>query len=216
MLVDIHVHTTVSSPCSQIDPAQLIRVAAGTALDAICVTEHEESQGAEVAWRLGMEAAFPVFRGIEVYTELGDMLVFGHSRPSYPSVTPFEELLSEVREVGGVLILCHPCRGAHDLFETMEPRLAAFLLNNIDAVETRNGGTTPEANRTAEMMANRQGLPGVGGSDAHFLMQLGRCLTVFEREIKDEDDLVREIKAGRCRGVYASEVGEMVTPELWR
>jgi len=214
MLIDLHVHTAVSSPCSQIDPTLLIKVASGTALDAVCVTEHEDTEGARVAWRLGGELGFPVFRGIEIYTELGDILVFGPTRPRYPTMTPFRELLSEVRESGGVLILCHPCRGAHDLFDTMQPQTAEFLLANIDAVEIRNGGTTPEANSAAEAMAARHGLPGVGGSDAHFLMQLGRCLTVFERDITNEEDLVREIKAGRCRAVSASEIDKAVMPEL--
>ncbi|OFW57283.1 MAG: hypothetical protein A2Y75_07585 [Candidatus Solincola sediminis] len=216
MLIDLHVHTAVSSPCSQIDPIQLIKVASTTALDAICVTEHEETEGAEVAWRLGTESGFPVLRGIEIYTDLGDVLLFGPARSSYPTRTPFCELLAEVRESGGVLILCHPCRGAHDLFDTMKPETADFLLSNIDAVETRNGGTTPVANGTAEAMAARYGLPGVGGSDAHFLMQLGRCLTIFERDINGEDDLVREIKAGRCRAVSASEIEQNVMPEFRR
>jgi predicted metal-dependent phosphoesterase TrpH len=215
MLIDLHVHTAVSSPCSQIDPAQLVKAAADTALDALCVTEHEETEGAEVAYALGKRGNFLVLRGIEVYTDLGDMIVFGPSRERYPTMTPFKELLAEVHSSGGILVLCHPCRGAHDLFDTMEPALADFLLSNVDAVETRNGGSSPEANQAAERMADRYGLPGVGGSDAHFLMQLGRCLTVFERVIRNEEDLVREIKAGRCRAASASELEASVMPRLW-
>jgi predicted metal-dependent phosphoesterase TrpH len=215
MLIDLHIHTAVSSPCSQIDPHQLISVASETGLDAICVTEHEEMEGAEFAWRLGRQEGFKVLRGVEVYTELGDMLVFGLFRPRFPLKTPFEELLREVREAGGAVIPAHPCRGAHDLFDILGPETAANLMSNIDAVEVRNGGTTPEANLAAERMAERYGLPGVGGSDAHFLMQVGRCLTVFERDIQNEEDLVREIKAGRCRAAYASEIERIATPDLW-
>jgi hypothetical protein len=98
----------------------------------------------------------------------------------------------------------------------MDPEIADHLLKNVDAVETRNGGASPEANRAAEVMAQRYGLPGVGGSDAHFLMQLGRCLTVFEGEIGREEDLMREIRAGRCRAASASELEAQVMPRLWR
>jgi predicted metal-dependent phosphoesterase TrpH len=216
MLVDLHVHTVVSSPCSQIDPHQLVEIAPRIGLDAICVTEHEEMEGAEFTWRLGRETGFPVIRGVEVYTDLGDMLVFGLSRSHFSLQTPFDELVCEVREAGGVIIPCHPCRGAHDLFDTLGPEVAGRLMTSIDAVEVRNGGTTPEANHTAEIMAGKYGLPGVGGSDAHFLMQVGRCLTVFERDILTEEDLIGEIKAGRCRAAYAAEVEEIVVPELWR
>ena len=216
MLVDLHVHTAVSSPCSQIDPQLLIEVATRIGLDALCVTEHEELEGAEVARRLGMEAGFPVFRGVEVYTEFGDMLVLGLYRSRFPLQTPFAELLSEVKDAGGAIIPCHPCRGSYGFHHTLGDEAAEFLLANVDAIETRNGGSSPESNSAAEAYAEKYGIPGVGGSDAHFLMQLGRCLTVFERDIEKEAQLVEEIKAGRCRAAYAAEVESLRTSELWR
>jgi predicted metal-dependent phosphoesterase TrpH len=216
MLIDLHVHTAVSSPCSQIDPRQLIEVASRIGLDAICVTEHEEMEGAEVARRLGEETGFTVLRGVEVYTDLGDMLVFGLYRPRYPVQTPFDELLCEVRQAGGAIIPCHPCRGSLGFHHTLGDERAEFLLANVDAIETRNGGSSPESNDAAETYAEEYGIPGVGGSDAHFLMQLGRCLTVFEREIRDEVELIQEIRAGRCRAAYAEEVENLKMSEAWR
>ncbi|MEW6554403.1 MAG: PHP domain-containing protein [Actinomycetota bacterium] len=215
MLVDLHVHTAVSSPCSQIDPRLLIEVASRIGLDALCVTEHEELEGAEVARRYGAEAGYPVFRGVEVYTEFGDMLVFGLYRPSYPLTTPFGELLAEVREVGGAIIPAHPCRGSRGFHDLLGEEGAEALLVNIDAIETRNGGTSPESNQSAQAYAERYGIPGVGGSDAHFLMQLGRCLTVFERDVTSEAELVEEIKAGRCRAAYAAEVESLKMSAMW-
>jgi predicted metal-dependent phosphoesterase TrpH len=216
MLVDLHVHTAVSSPCSQIDPRLLIEVASRIGLDALCVTEHEEMEGAEVARRLGKEAGFPVFRGVEVYTELGDMLVFGLYRATFPLTTPFDELLAEVREAGGAIVPAHPCRGSRGFHEILGEERADLLLANVDAIETRNGGTSPESNEAAQAYADKYGIPGVGGSDAHFLMQLGRCLTVFECDVYSEAELVEEIQAGRCRAAYASEVDSIKMSEIWR
>ena len=215
MLVDLHIHTSVSSPCSQIIPGHLLDVAREIGLDAICITEHEEMEGAEAVWLLGRETGFTVLRGVEVYTELGDMLVFGLFKPRFPLKTPFSQLLSEVRSADGIIIPAHPCRGSYGFHVTLGQEKADYLLDNIDAIETRNGGSTPEANQTAETIADRYGLPGVGGSDAHFLMQVGRCLTVFERDIEDETDLIEEIKAGRCRAAYASEVDDIEPSRLW-
>jgi hypothetical protein len=36
----------------------------------------------------------------------------------------------------------------------------------------------------------------VGGSDAHFVSAIGRCLTAFRRPIKSVEDLVEELKSG--------------------
>ncbi len=216
MLIDMHVHTAVSSPCSRIDPRQLILVARDLGLDAVCVTEHEEMEGAQVAWELGRELGFPVFRGVEVYTDCGDMLVFGLIRPSFPLQVPFVELLQQVREAGGVIIPAHPCRSDRGFHEKLGPEKAEFLLAHVDALEVKNGGSSEEANLRTEAVAREYGIPGVGGSDAHFLMQVGRCLTVFERDVESEEELVREVKAGRCRAAYAHEVEGLELSRFWR
>ena len=216
MLIDLHVHTSVSSPCSQINPRELIVVARKIGLDAVCVTEHEEMEGARVAWELGREVGFPVLQGVEVYTDFGDMLVFGLFRPRFPLQIAFDELREQVAGAGGVIIPAHPCRSDRGFHEKLGRERAEYLLRHVDAVETKNGGSAEEANLRAEEIASRYRLPGVGGSDAHFLMQVGRCLTVFEREVANEGDLVREIKAGRCRAAYASEVKELNPSLMWR
>lgn len=215
MLVDLHVHTMVSSPCSQIDPLNLVDYAARMGLHAVCVTEHEEMEGAEVARELGMKRGFRVFRGVEVYTEFGDMLVFGLYRPRFPWKMEFAELLREVRRVGGIVIPAHPCRSDRGFFERLGEEKADYLLANVDALETLNGGNTPEANARAQEVAEKYGLPQVGGSDAHLLVQLGRCLTLFEREFDTEEELIEEIRAGRCKPFYAHQLPGLSQAETW-
>lgn len=216
MLIDLHVHTQISSPCSRIHPRELIMAAREMGLDAVCVTEHEEMEGAQVTWELGREMGFPVLRGVEVYTDFGDMLVFGLFEPEFPLQVPFEDLLRRVREAEGIIIPAHPCRSDRGFHDKLGREKAEFLLGSVDALEVRNGGNAVEANLRAEAVASEYGLPGVGKSDAHFLMQVGRCLTVFERDIESEEDLVREIKAGRCRAAYAYEIEEIEPSRLWR
>jgi len=216
MLVDIHVHTMVSSPCSQIDPLNLVDYAARMGLDAVCVTEHEELEGAEVARDLGLRRGFRVFRGVEVYTEFGDMLVFGLYRPRFPWKMEFAELVREVRSAGGAIIPAHPCRSDRGFFERLGDEKAGYLLGNVDALEVLNGGNTPEANRLAMAVAEKYGLPQVGGSDAHLLVQVGRCVTLFEREFDTEEELVEEIRAGRCLPFYAHQLPELGRAGAWR
>lgn len=202
MKIDLHVHTNVSSPCSLIAPERSIEVARAVGLDGICVTEHDEIAGAELTGELGRKLGFPVFRGIEIYTELGDMLVFGLYRDAPGWKTPFDELLEMCRRAGAVIAPAHSCRVTGELERVHGPERADWLLKNVDAVETHNGGCTPGGNEAANELAVRYGLPGIGGSDAHHEFQVGRCYTVFEDDIHTDEELVAAIRAGRCHGAY--------------
>jgi len=202
MKIDLHVHTNVSSPCSLIAPERTIELARAVGLDGICVTEHDEIAGAELTCELGRKLGFPVFRGIEIYTELGDMLVFGLYRDAPGWKTPFADLLEMCRQANAVIAPAHCCRVTGELERVHGPERADWLLRNVDAVETHNGGCTPGGNEAALELAVRYGLPGIGGSDAHHEFQVGRCYTVFEDDIKTDEELVAAIRAGRCHGAY--------------
>jgi len=41
-----------------------------------------------------------------------------------------------------------------------------------------------------------------GGSDAHNVEEVGRCMTIFENEVTTEKELIAEFKAGRFSGDY--------------
>ncbi|MEW5946181.1 MAG: PHP domain-containing protein, partial [bacterium] len=77
MVVDMHVHTMVSSLCSVIDPDELVRYALESGLDALCVTEHETLEGARVVKEIGRRHGFRVFEGYEAVAREGHVLVFG-------------------------------------------------------------------------------------------------------------------------------------------
>ena len=205
MQIDLHIHTNASSPCSLIEPEVMIERALEMDLDAVCVTEHDEIAGAEVAQELGRKYGLTVFRGIEIFTDLGDMLVYGLYRDAPGWKTPFEELLAMCRETGAVIIPAHPCRVTGELERLHGWERAKYMLGNVAAIETHNGGCSPDGNRAALELGRRYGLPGIGGSDAHHLFQLGRCLTVFGEEVTSDEELVRALKAGRYRGVYPDE-----------
>lgn len=62
-------------------PEQLIEGARQAGLDGICVTDHLFIKGAETAQMIGAQLGFPVFRGIEARSTLGDTSVNTQIRP---------------------------------------------------------------------------------------------------------------------------------------
>ena len=71
----------------------------------------------------------------------------------------------------------------------------------ILAIEVGNGKLTSDENDMARKVSENLALPGTGGSDAHRIDEVGKWLTVFEKEIQDENQLVEELHAGRFKAV---------------
>ena len=111
MIVDLHIHTNLGSICSQLGPEELLERAQEMGIDAICITEHHSHRGANKMVEFAAGSGYPVFRGVEIYTELGDMLVYGLKRETRYHLTTFQELVDMAVEDGAVIIPAHPCRG---------------------------------------------------------------------------------------------------------
>ncbi|MFW6113536.1 MAG: PHP domain-containing protein [Actinomycetota bacterium] len=205
MIVDLHIHTNRSSYCSSLSPEEMFERVGELGLDAIAVTEHSTHRGAQIAYEMGLELGVTVFRGVEVYTTSGDMLVFGMKAEVMPDME-FRELLEMVRSEGGIIISAHPTRGYwghHRKYKGYPPR---DVLEQVDAVEGLNGGCSRQANVQAAKLASELGLPETGGSDAHIASQVGKCVTVFQDEIRNEDELVKAVRAGRCHPACLEDI----------
>ena len=210
MLIDMHNHTRVSSPCSQLAPQALIEAARARGLDAVCVTEHLFVEGANVAQEIGRQVGFPVFRGVEARTNLGDMLVFGYYRDISEGIS-LEALCRDVHQVGGLIFVAHPYHeaGGWNLVGSMRARgwdldtdwdkLA--VLKELDGVEILNGQVPDEVNAQARRLAARLQLPGIGGSDSHSVKMVGTAATRFEAWIQSEEQLIGALKSGRFEAI---------------
>ena len=203
-LIDLHTHTTISSGCSILQPAELIEVAQRRGLDAVCVTDHYFIEGANVTQQMGQEVGFPVFRGVEARTELGDMLVFGYYQ-EIPEGIPFQDLCWYVHEVGGLVFAAHPFHtgGGPSLILSFRDRGLDLsedwdemeVLQELDGVETLNGQVGDDVNARAQMLARHLGVPGIGGSDAHTIDMVGTAATRFPGRVNSDAELVEALKA---------------------
>ncbi|MBW2336799.1 MAG: PHP domain-containing protein [Deltaproteobacteria bacterium] len=205
MKIDLHIHTSPLSACSYIDPQELIQEARRLQLDGICLTEHQVVWDPDEVDKLAAEAGISIFRGNEFTTNQGDILVFGFYE-DIKELLIIQDLREKVTAADGYMIVAHPFRGFKtfgigQLQLTVEQACKRKVLEFVDAVEIGNGKLSPEENNMARKVAEKLGLPGTGGSDAHRVDEVGTWVTVFEKEIESEIELVQELHAGRFRAV---------------
>ena len=218
MRIDLHIHTSPLSACSYIDPQDLIQEARRLQLDGICLTEHQVVWDPDEVDKLAAEAGIRIFRGNEFTTNQGDILVFGFYE-DIKELLIIQELREKVTAAGGYMVVAHPFRGFKtfgigQLQLTVEQACKRKVLEFVDAVEVGNGKLSPEENNMACKVAEKLGLPGTGGSDAHRVDEIGTWVTVFEKEIESEIELVQELHAGRFKAVKQDRGQRYLNSEL--
>jgi hypothetical protein len=185
------------------EPADLVRRARAVGLDAVCITEHNAAWDEPSLRALAGEGSPLVFTGVEVSTELGDVLVFG-ANGVLRSGGRAAEVRAHVVEAGGIMIAAHPFRGffVPGALPSVEEALANPLFELVDAVEVFNGVGSRREQDFAIEVVTRLTLPAVAGSDSHAPHTLGCCYTVFERPLATVQDLVGELRSGRVKAVH--------------
>ncbi|MGB5746389.1 MAG: PHP domain-containing protein [Desulfobacterales bacterium] len=208
MKIDLHIHTAPLSACSYTDPQDLIQEARRLELDGICLTEHQVVWDRSEVDRLAAQAGIPIFRGNEFTTNQGDILVFGFYE-DIKELLMIQELRDKVTKAGGYMIAAHPFRGFKtfgigQLQMTVEQASKRKMLEFVDAVEIGNGKLSPDENEMARKVAEKLDLPGTGGSDAHRIDEIATWVTVFEKDIEDENELLQELHAGRFKALQGA------------
>lgn len=176
--VDFHVHTIHSDGRGTVIEA--LEIARKKGLDGLAITDHETLGGFLEAKSCRGKRPF-VLPGYEVHTDAGHIVVLGlETLPKgsgyMSSIIPYEDLLEWVRDLGGLAILAHPAVGRLHMERWSHCR--------PDAVEALNasypiyGYFVPKGLRIAEGL----GVPGIGGSDAHYAECVGDAYTVLNLE----------------------------------
>lgn len=212
MLIDLHIHTSPLSACSYIDPKELVREARRSKLDGICLTEHQIVWDLNEVGKLAGNEGLKIFRGNEFTTNQGDVLVFGFYE-DIRELMIIQELREKVQREGGFMVAAHPFRGFKtfgigQLHLTVDQAAKRRMFDFVDAVEIGNGKLSDEENDMARKVAEKIGLPGTGGSDAHRIDEIATWVTEFENDIESEAQLVKELHAGRFRAVNRSQTAE--------
>ena len=206
MIIDLHVHTKAFSTDSSLDPEEAIKEAKRIGLDGLCFTEHNKVWELEEIRRLSQKWEFLVVNGVEVDTVEGHVLVFGLHR-DFERIIRVHELREMVNQAGGVMIVAHPFKsfrvfGVSDLSLSPEQASQRPIFQSVDALEAFSGKTADKENLLAQEVARALGMNMTGGSDAHSLEAIGKCMTILKSNIKDEAELIQDLKKGGFKAGY--------------
>jgi hypothetical protein len=99
-----------------------------------------------------------------------------------------------MKECGGIAIPAHPFRESVHGKALEEGR---EWVAGVEIIEQFNGANTEVQDAKASAIVARDGLRGIGGSDAHYVNWFLKCATVFDRHVETMQALVEELYAGR-------------------
>ncbi|HHY69959.1 MAG TPA: PHP domain-containing protein [Bacillota bacterium] len=211
--IDLHVHSKYSGE-SLAEPKEIIECALEKGLDGICITEHGSLYVSRPFEELKNKYPLLIFRGVELATDAGHMLVYGVDDEAWDDwgkdrICNAQELIDRVAKLGGIAIPAHPwhiSRGAGDqngLIVSVDDRVAN--LKNLTAIEVCNGkqAGNPIVHEILGTFAREQSLGAIGGSDAHTPENVGRAFTIFRAPIYTPQHLVNALMSKR----YYPQIG---------
>lgn len=192
---DLHIHTIYSD--SIITPKQAIERAKELGLAGIAITDHDNMNAYPEIKKLAKNSGLIIIHGVEITTLIGDILTLGidkmpkSAKKDLNSLPNIFDVFEEIHEMDGIAAAAHPYGGQWPIsfVELMEK-----LKDKFDAIEIYNGFTNMKANMKAMTLAKKFNLPGIAGSDAHFLEQLGNAYTISR-----DEDIIEAIKSGNIK-----------------
>lgn len=221
MKIDFHTHGKLAKylPFSTVYTDWLLNQAKEAGLDAICLTEHFNTQQFEDLYQYIQQVGCPkgdsfvMENGLQVFTGMetdiaqgGHVLCIGPvqailqlNRQLKPhmekgSFLPFDELLALFGQYPVLVGAAHPYRQGGNI-----PQQPEHLLRQLDFLDLngKDVAQSPQMSRQLIMqLAQRIGCPVVSGSDTHQAVQYGCIATCFNGEASTVQQLQSLINGG--------------------
>jgi predicted metal-dependent phosphoesterase TrpH len=168
--VEFHCHTNASKD-SLTSPEDLIFQARRRGVDRLVITDHNSIGGARYAKNLDPEL---VIVGEEIMTTRGEILA-AFVLEEIPAGRSPQEVIQRLKEQGAFISVSHP----YDTHRSGGWKEADLLeiLPFVDAIEVYNSRCMdPRFNQRAKLFAEKHGISGTVGSDAHAAFEVGRSV----------------------------------------
>ncbi len=196
---DLHIHTQYSMDC-QTPLEKIIKRCRELGINCIAIADHGTAEGALKMQEL---APFKVIVAEEILTTQGEIMGMFLKETIPSGITP-EEAVRRIKEQGGLVNIPHP-------FETIRGSALkdAFIdeiAEDIDLMEVLNSRSPFPANSNkARAFAEKYGIPGSAGSDAHTVGEIGNAYIVMP-EFNSKDEFLKALAQGKIQGKRASMI----------
>ena len=163
-------------------PERIAEAAAKKGLNGFAITDHNVFRVDHVA----LQRKYPeliIVPGMEIGTEYGDILVYFIKEEIRTKKA--EEVVDKAHEQDGIAVLAHP-------YHRKKYNYPESLLEKLDGIETRNSHNVDNS-VLADELGKKCGKCLTGGSDAHFIFEIGNGYTSIDIDKSMGKDL-KELK----------------------
>ena len=194
---DLHIHTEFSMDCNT-PLEKIVKRCQELGINCIAVADHGIVEGALMMQKL---APFRVIVAEEIMTTQGEIMGMFLKETIPSGLTP-QETIKRIRAQGGLVNIPHP-------FETIRgSALKDWVINeiakDIDLMEVLNSRSPFPANSNrARAFAEKHGIPGSAGSDAHSVYEIGNACVEMP-EFKDKDEFLKSLVRAKIYGRRSS------------
>jgi thiamine kinase-like enzyme/predicted metal-dependent phosphoesterase TrpH len=198
MLLEMHCHTSEHSSCSHVDAARLVDRIFRKGLEGVCFTDHHflwpQDELQALRRRVEVPDYFLILTGQEVSTaDAGDVLVYGATE-IIPKGTPLPAIRKQFPQAA--LVWAHPYRNGK------KPGGEALLNPLFDGIEIFSSNHSVAENTWGLRDWHRYRFTAIAGTDTHGESYAGSYPTLFDHPVKTIEELVEELKRGRCRPFF--------------
>lgn len=194
--IDLHVHTRASKDAKG-SILEIAKAAKAAGMDGIAITDHDSCPNLSEVQEAMSETGILVVPGCESTTIEGHVLCIGVTEAPAKGKS-LAELSRLVRDQGGVCVASHPLKVLSGIGPT--ELMVHHKEGHLSAAEGVNGRDRRFVQDNTIHLLKRLDIPFTGGTDAHFVQDVGTAWTVFEDHVSSTHDVVNAIKSGQIHG----------------
>ncbi len=190
---DLHIHTKYSADCNT-SLEQIISRCQQTGINCIAIADHGTIEG---ALKMQSIAPFVIIVAEEILTPRGEIMGM-FLREGIPSGLSVEETISRIKAQDALIAIPHP----FDMFRhsALDSEIIEELAEQIDVIEVFNSRSLLyRSSAKAQLFAQKYGIPGSAGSDAHTPSEIGNAYVEMP-EFNGKDDFINALAQGRIVG----------------